>query len=64
MSEPKLRSEWTLDDFRERTEDARRIARFKFAEDRIQKIVDGMPPFTDEQLSRLVELLRTGGPRE
>ena len=40
------------------TEDARRAARFKFAEDRIKRIVDGMPPLTDEQLSRLAVLLQ------
>ena len=42
------------------TENARRAARFKFAQDRIKRIVDGMPPLTDEQLSRLAVLLRPG----
>ena len=36
------------------TENARRAARFKFAQARIKKIVDGLPPLTDEQLSKLV----------
>jgi hypothetical protein len=43
------------------TEPARRAARFKFAEARIKKIVDGMPPLTDEQLSKLAVLLHGGG---
>jgi hypothetical protein len=42
------------------TENARRAARFKFAQDRIKRIVDGMPPLTDEQLSKLAVLLRPG----
>jgi len=42
------------------TENARRAARFKFAQDRIKKIVDGMPPLTDEQLSKLAVLLHGG----
>jgi hypothetical protein len=40
------------------TENARRAARFKFAQDRIKRIVDGMPPLTDEQLSKLAVLLQ------
>jgi hypothetical protein len=39
------------------TEAARRAARFKAAENRIQKIVDGLPPLTNEQLSKLAVLL-------
>lgn len=42
------------------TEPARRAARFKFAQDRIRKIVDGMPALSDEQLSKLAVLLRPG----
>jgi hypothetical protein len=42
------------------TEPARRAARFKFAQDRIRKIVDGMPPLTEEQLSSLAVLLHGG----
>jgi hypothetical protein len=42
------------------TENARRAARFKFAQDRIKRIVDGMPPLTDEQLSKLAVLLHGG----
>jgi hypothetical protein len=55
---PKRRDEWTADEWRDTTTEARRKARFKFAEDRIRKIVDGMPPLSDEQLSRLAALLR------
>ena len=56
----KPRDERTAEDWREATEDARRSARYKFAEDRIKRIVDGMPPLTDEQLSKLAVLLRSG----
>jgi hypothetical protein len=34
--------------------EARRNARFTFAQRRIQKIVDGAPPLTDEQRARLI----------
>ena len=42
------------------TEPARRAARYKFARDRIKRIVDGMPPLTDEELSSLAVLLQGG----
>ena len=57
----KPREEWTAEDWRETSENGRRAARYKFAEDRIRRIVDGMPPLTDEQLSRLAVLLQPGG---
>jgi hypothetical protein len=38
--------------------EARRASRYKFAEDRIRKIVDGAPPLTQEQRDRLALLLR------
>jgi hypothetical protein len=41
-------------------EDARRNARYTYAQRRIKKIVDGMPPLTDEQLSKLAVLLHAG----
>ena len=41
-------------------EDARRNARFTYAERRIRKIVDGAPPLTDEQRSKLAVLLQAG----
>jgi hypothetical protein len=53
----KPRSEWTAEEWREVTEGARRRARFTFAEKRIRKIVDAMPPLTDEELARLAVLL-------
>lgn len=37
---------------------ARRAARYKYAKERIQKIVDGAPPLTDEQRDKLALLLR------
>ena len=37
---------------------ARRNARFHFARERIRRIVDGMPPLSDEQLAALARLLR------
>lgn len=43
------------------TEAARRASRFKFAEDRIRKIVDAAPPLTAEQRDRLALLLRSDG---
>lgn len=39
-------------------EDARRQSRFKAAEERIRRIVDGAPALTDEQLSKLAVLLQ------
>ena len=41
-------------------EDARRQARFKAAEERIKRIVDGAPPLTEDQLSKLAVLLYGG----
>jgi hypothetical protein len=58
----KPRDEWTAEDWRDATEDARRSARYRFAEDRIKRIVDGMPPLTDEQLSKLAVLLQPERP--
>ena len=63
MPERKPRSEWTTDEYRDRTENGLRLARFKFAQDRIRKIVDGSPPLTEQELSQLAVLLH-GGSRE
>jgi hypothetical protein len=41
----------------ERTENARRAARFKFAAERIRKIAVGDPPLTDEQRAELATIL-------
>ncbi len=42
-------------------EEARRNSRFKFAEERIRKIVDGAPPLTAEQRDQLAAILLGGG---
>jgi hypothetical protein len=42
--------------------DARRLARFKAARERIRRIVDGSPPLTDEQRHQLALLLTGGEP--
>ena len=57
---PNTHPERTAEEWREKTEGARREARYKFAEDRIKRIVDGMPPLSDEQLAKLAILLRGG----
>lgn len=54
------REKRTPEQRRQQTEEARRQARYKFAEDRIRRIVDGMPPLTDEQLSKLAVLIHGG----
>jgi hypothetical protein len=41
----------------ERTENARRAARFKFAAEHLRKIADGDPPLTDEQRAELATIL-------
>jgi hypothetical protein len=41
----------------ERTENARRAARFKFAAERLRKIAGGNPPLTDQQRAELVAIL-------
>jgi hypothetical protein len=60
MPEPKPRDQWTADDYREATIEARRQARYRFAADRIRKIVAGSPPLTDAQKARLAVLLNGG----
>ncbi len=45
----------------EATEHARRASRFKFAEDRIRKIIDAAPPLTAAQLDQLALLLTAPG---
>jgi hypothetical protein len=57
MPESRPRSEWTPDEFRERTEIGRRESRFRFAKDRIEKIVNGAPRLTPEQFAELRDLL-------
>jgi hypothetical protein len=45
------------EEVRRLTEDARRDSRYKFAEERIRKIVEGAPPLTAEQRAKLAALL-------
>jgi hypothetical protein len=52
----------TVKERRDATEDARRAARFKAAEARIKKIVDGAPELTEEQLRQLSILLTPPAP--
>ncbi len=48
----------SIEDRRAATENARRQARFRAAEIRIQKIVAAAPPLTPEMRDRLAVLLR------
>lgn len=57
---PRIADLPTPEERREATEPAPLAARYKYAEDRIQRIVDGMPPLTDEQLSRLAAIINGG----
>jgi hypothetical protein len=65
MAPVKPRSEWTAADYRERTENARRTARFKSAKARIEDIVRTAPRLTPEQFAELRSLLPapSGGDR-
>jgi hypothetical protein len=45
----------------QQTENARRAARYTYAQRRIKKIVDGWPPLTEAQRDQLALLLRPGG---
>jgi len=47
----------TVEERRAATENARRQARYKYAEERIRKIVAGAPALTAEQRDRLALLL-------
>jgi hypothetical protein len=51
----------TAEQRQQQTLEARRAARYKFAEARINRIVEGSPELTEEQLSRLAVLLYGGG---
>jgi hypothetical protein len=53
-------SKRTTEQRQQQTEEARRQARYKAAEGRIKKIVDAMPPLTDDQLAKLAVLLHGG----
>ena len=51
------RTETTREEWAASTERARRLARFRFALDRVAKIADGEPRFTGEELAELAEVL-------
>jgi hypothetical protein len=51
----------TTEEWLHRTENARRAARYRAAEQRVRKIVAGTPPLTAEQRARLARLLFEGG---
>ena len=53
---PQTREQWA-----QRTENARREARYKHAEDRVRKIAAGTPALTDQQRARLAAILAPAG---
>jgi hypothetical protein len=55
--------DWTPEQWQQATVDARRASRYKFAEQRIRKIVAGDPPLTDEQRAELAAQLAPAGER-
>lgn len=60
MPEPRHPRGQTREQWLRRTENARREARFRFARERIGKIVAGAPPLTAEQRAELARLLTAG----
>jgi hypothetical protein len=57
----KPREQWTAEDYRAATEEARRESRFRHAEARIRRIAEAEPPLTPEQRDRLAALLLHSG---
>jgi hypothetical protein len=57
MPEPRHPRAQTREQWLQRTENARREARFRFAQDRIRKIAGGDPALTDDQRARLARIL-------
>jgi hypothetical protein len=51
----------TREQWLQRTENARREARFRFAQDRVRKIAGGDPALTDEQRAKLAAILVPAG---
>jgi len=51
----------TREQWRERTENARREARYKHAEQRVRKIAGGDPALTAEQRAKLAAILASAG---
>ena len=60
MPEPRHPRAQTREQWLQRTENARRQARFRFAQDRIRRIASGDPALTDEQRAELARLLTPG----
>jgi hypothetical protein len=60
MPEPRHPRARTREQWLERTENARRAARFRFAQERIDKIAAGDPPLTAEQRAELARRLTAG----
>ena len=52
---PQTREQW-----QQATENARREARYKHAEDRVRKIAGGTPALTDQQRAKLAAILVPG----
>lgn len=55
------RPQLSADEWRVRTQSARRNARFTYAERRIRALVETEPTFTDDQLADLADLIRSSG---
>jgi hypothetical protein len=53
--------DWTPEQWLQATENARRAARYRHAEQRVRKIVDGTPALTVEQRAKLARLLLPAG---
>jgi hypothetical protein len=60
MPDPRHPRAQTREQWLERTENARREARFRFARERIDKIAAGNPPLTAEQRAELARRLMAG----
>lgn len=60
MPEPRRPRGQTREQWLQRTENARREARFRFARDRIDKIASGTPSLTPEQRAELARRLQAG----
>jgi hypothetical protein len=61
VPEPHRPRAQSRDEWLQRTENARRQARFRFAQDRIRKIASGDPALTDEQRAELAAILAPAG---
>ena len=60
MPGPHQQHPQTREQRRQRTENARREARYKHAEDRVRKIAAGDPALTDRQRAKLAAILVPG----